>query len=102
MEKSKIFYYGGIVILILMFILKFARRIFKEQLENIPFQNYAFAFLFSALGVFIIMAVHEQYDYFVMDGRYKFFKRIFGETGVKVFYYILGLGFIVLSVFMLR
>ena len=66
-------------------------------MKSLPYINYGFAALFSILGFIVIMAVYEQYDYFVGSYIYRFFQKIFGATGVKVFYYIFGILLIVLG-----
>ena len=102
MEGKSIWYYIGIPLLIIAFIFKLASRLFKDKLGNFPLFQYVGGIFLIVIGFFIIIAIYEQYDYFVEDYKYRFFKKIFRETGVKIFYYLLGaliitMGFFVLS-----
>ena len=91
MEKNRFVYRLGIVVLIAVIGFKFASRIFRKQLRDLNIMKYVFGLLFPLLGFLIIFAVYEQYDYFVEDPKYLFFKKIFRESGVKIFYYIIGM-----------
>lgn len=95
MEKNKFIYYIGLVLLLVLFVLKPLLKIskiaYKDKLENLNTFNWIIGIIFPLLGITLIFGTYEQYDYLVDDMRYKFFKKIFGETGVKIFYYFLGL-----------
>ena len=56
-----------------------------------------YAGFFLLLGLFLL-----KYNYFVEDKKYLFFKKIFGEKGVKIFYYLFGLFFVWLGYIFLR
>ncbi len=98
MDKNKAIIYSGAAVVIILYALKFLKKAFPDKLKEIPLFNYVLGFLFPALGAFVIWAVLNQYEGFVNDKKYLFFKKILGEFGVKVFYYLLGVGFIFLGI----
>lgn len=102
MKNNKILYYAGFFLIAALFILKLAKFFIKEKLEDIPFSKYMFSAIFALLGVFIIIAVRGQYDYFVEDKKYIFFRKILGENWVKIFYHLLGLLFVLIGYLFLR
>ena len=91
MEKNKIIYYAGIIVLFAALGLKIVSRFFRDELKSTGLMNNVFGIVFPIIGFIVIFAVYEQYDYFVDDPKYKFFQTILGKTGVKVFYYLVGL-----------
>ena len=101
MEKNKDIAYAGIFAFIVLIILRFVRNLLPDKLREMPFMRYVLGFIFPIFGLYVIVAVHEQPEDFVSDKKYAFFKRIFGENGVRVFYYLLGLAFISLGISML-
>ena len=102
LEKNRILYHAGLFLLVGFFILKLAKVFMKDRIKNFSLSNYIFSGFFILFGIFIIIAVKGQYDYFVTDKKYLFFKRILDETGVKIFYYLLGLFFMWLGYMFLR
>jgi hypothetical protein len=97
MESKSLFYYIGIPLVIIAIILKIVSRFFRTQLSEMSLFNYFMGIFLIILGFFFIIAVYEQYDYLVSDYKYRFFKKIFKETGVKIFYYLLGTFIIVMG-----
>ncbi|MBI2576720.1 hypothetical protein HYV84_05895 [Candidatus Woesearchaeota archaeon] len=97
MEKNKLFYYGGIVLVVALVFIKVARRLFRDEVQSLPIPGFIFSIVISFFGLYIIVAVHQQYDYWVEDPKYLFFQKIMGKTGVKLFYYLLGIALIVVS-----
>lgn len=54
--------------------------------------------IFVAAGAFSICGAAFDWDWFLNSYRARFFVAILGRTGARVFYGLLGLGFIVLGV----
>jgi hypothetical protein len=55
--------------------------------------------LFGGAGLFTIAGAIFNWDWFMNDYRARFFVKIFGRDGARIFYVILGLVIIVLGVF---
>ena len=55
--------------------------------------------LFVALGVFTALAAALDWDWFMEDRKAQFLVRLFGRGGARIFYALLGFGFIVLGAF---
>lgn len=100
--KNKILYYAGFALLLGFFILKLVKMFMGSTLNDTSLPSYLFSAFFILFGIFIIIAVNGQYDYVVEDKKYLFFKKIFGEKGVKIFYYLLGFLFAWLGWMFLR
>ena len=56
-------------------------------------------FLFVALGVSTALAAALDWDWFMEDRKARFLVRLFGRGGARMFYALLGFGFIVLGAF---
>jgi hypothetical protein len=53
--------------------------------------------LFVALGVFTALAAALDWEWFMEDRKARFFVRLFGRGGARMFYAFLGFGLIVLG-----
>ena len=54
-------------------------------------------FLFVALGVFTALAAALDWEWFMGDRKARYFVRLFGRGGARMFYALLGIGLIVLG-----
>ena len=97
MENNKLFYYGGTVLIVALVFIKLTRRLFRDEVENIRIPGVVFSLVLSCLGPYIIVAVHQQFDYWIEDPKYLFFQKLMGKNGVKVFYYRFAIALIGIS-----
>ena len=54
--------------------------------------------LFVALGVFTALAAALDWEWFMGDRKARFFVRLFGRGGARMFYDLLGIGLYVFGV----
>lgn len=59
-----------------------------------------FALLLVAAGLFSVCGAAFDWDFFMNSRRARFFVMIFGRTGARVFYTILGVAIMVLGLIM--
>jgi len=52
----------------------------------------------ALIGVFTMLGGILDWDWFMNHSRARGFVQLFGRTGARVFYVLLGLGFVVLAV----
>ena len=98
MEKNRTIAILGVAAILALLGLKALRIIDREGFESIPFINLALSVLFMIVGGYIILMVHEKNQRFVNDFRYRLFRKMLGEKGVVLFYYILGIVMIILGI----
>jgi hypothetical protein len=53
-------------------------------------------------GIFVIFGAILNWDWFFTSWRAEIFVRLFGRNGARVFYGILGIGFILMGFLLLR
>lgn len=56
--------------------------------------------VFAACGAFAICGAAFDWEWFMSHRKARFFVRLFGRTGTRVFYGLLGTGLVVLGVLM--
>ncbi len=54
-----------------------------------------FGFIFVLIGLFPIAAVLFNWQFFMNNYRARLVAKVLGQTGMRVFYILLGLGFVV-------
>jgi hypothetical protein len=54
--------------------------------------------IFVAIGVFALCGAGFDWEWFMNHRKARFFTSIFGRTGARIFYGLLGVGFVVLGV----
>ncbi|MBL8797815.1 MAG: immunity 17 family protein [Planctomycetia bacterium] len=57
-----------------------------------------YGLLFVAIGLFSATAAACDWEWFMTHYKARFFVSIFGRTGARIFYVLIGLGFVVLGV----
>lgn len=57
-----------------------------------------YGLLFVAIGVFALCGSGFDWEWFMNGRKARFFVRIFGRNGARVFYGILGVGFVIAGV----
>ena len=57
--------------------------------------------IFMVLGLFTVAGALFDWDWFMLSRRARWFVRIFGRDGARIFYALLGVGFIVFGALVL-
>ncbi len=55
-----------------------------------------YGLILIAIGIFTILGAVLQWSFFIEHRKAQFFKKIFGETGMRIFYVVLG-GFMLVA-----
>ncbi len=61
-------------------------------------QSLGIIVIFVLLGLFVIVCAIKDFDWFMEHRRAKIFLKLFGRSGARVFYGIIGIAIIALTV----
>jgi hypothetical protein len=55
-------------------------------------QSIIYSIFFMGIGLFSVIASSANWDYFFNHRKAQLFLKLFGRTGARIFYVVLGLG----------